>query len=143
MRALLIAAAFLAAGPAWAATLPPALAKAQHDYDQAQIRSDRAELERLLAPDYVLHNSGGQVQDKASFMADSTAPGFHLNPFTIDEPVERVIGDVALLGGVGTLSGTDGGKPFTVRLRFMDVWQKRAGKWRVIFTQATRVPAAS
>ena len=143
MRALLIAAALLTAGPAWAATLPPALAKVQHDDDQAQMTSDRAELERPLAPDYLLHNSSGQMQDKASFMAGSTAPGFHLNPFTIDEPIERVIGDMALLGGVGTLSGTDGGKPFTVRLRFMDVWQQRAGRWRVIFTQAARVPAAS
>ena len=142
MRKVLIAAALLTAGPAWAATLPPDLAAAAHAYDQAQIRSDKAELERLLADDYLLHNSAGQVQDKQSFIADSTAPGFHLEPFTVDEPVEKVIGDVALLGGVGTLKGTDGGKPFTVRLRFMDVWQKRAGQWRVIFTQATRVPAA-
>jgi len=140
MRALAVALALFAA-PAWAATLPPDLAAAAKAYDQAQMKSDKAELERLLAPDYVLHNSQGLVQDKQSFIADSTAPGFHMNPFTIDEPIERVIGDVALLGGVGTLSGTDGGKPFTVRLRFMDVWQKRAGKWRVIFTQATRAPA--
>jgi hypothetical protein len=140
MRALAIALALFAA-PAWAASLPPDLAAAAKAYDQAQMNSDKAELERLLAPDYVLHNSQGLVQDKQSFIADSTAPGFHMNPFTIDEPVERVMGDVALLGGVGTLSGTDGGKPFTVRLRFMDVWQKRGGKWRVIFTQATRAPA--
>lgn len=141
MRQLLIAAAVLAAHPAWAAALPPDLATAAHAYDQAQIKSDKAELQRLLADDYVLHNSSGQVQDKTSFIADSTAPGFHMEPFTIDEPVEKVMGDVALLGGVGTLKGTDGGKAFTVRLRFMDVWQKRAGQWRVIFSQATRVPA--
>jgi ketosteroid isomerase-like protein len=140
MRALAFAFALFAA-PAWAASLPPDLAAAAKAYDQAQMNSDKAELERLLAPDYVLHNSQGLVQDKQSFIADSTAPGFHMNPFTIEEPVERVMGDVALLGGVGTLSGTDGGKPFTVRLRFMDVWQKRGGKWRVIFTQATRAPA--
>ena len=141
MRALAFAFALFAV-PAMAATLPPDLAAAAKAYDQAQMNSDKAELERLLAPDYVLHNSQGLVQDKQSFIADSTAPGFHMNPFTIEEPVERVMGDVALLGGVGTLSGTDGGKPFTVRLRFMDVWQKRAGQWRVIFTQATRAPAS-
>jgi hypothetical protein len=39
------------------------------------------------------------------------------------------------------LKGVDGGKPFSARLRFMDVWAKRGGKWQVIFTQATRVPA--
>jgi hypothetical protein len=47
----------------------------------------------------------------------------------------------ALLGGVATLKGADGGRPFTTRLRFMDVWARRGGAWKVIFTQATRVPA--
>ncbi len=145
MRAALFAVAILTsslgAASAWAAALPADLAKAAHDYDQAQIKSDKAELERLLADDYQLFNSGGQVQDKASFIADSVAPGFHMAPFHVDEPLERVMGDTALLGGVATLSGVDSGKPFSARLRFMDVWAKRGGRWVVVFTQATRVPA--
>ncbi|HEY8004119.1 MAG TPA: nuclear transport factor 2 family protein [Phenylobacterium sp.] len=134
-------AAILAAAAMAAAHLPPDLAKAAHDYDLAQMKSDKAELERLLAPDYRLFNSGGQVQDKAAFIADSTAPGFHMEPFTVEEPLEKVMGDTALMGGVAMLKGVDGGKPFSARLRFMDVWAKRGGKWQVIFTQATRVPA--
>lgn len=147
MRKLLLLAALAAAATplfatlALAADLPADLAKAAYDYDQAQIRSDRAELTRLLADDYLLQNSSGQVQDKASFIADSTAPGFHIEPFVIEEPVEKVLGDTALLGGVSVLKGTDGGKAFAVRLRFVDVWAKRGGKWRVVFTQATRAPA--
>jgi ketosteroid isomerase-like protein len=142
MRRLLIAAAMVATAGSASAALPPDLAAAAHAYDQAQIRSDKAELERLLADDYVLQNSSGQVQDKKSFIADSVAPGFRIEPFTVEEPVEKVLGDVALLGGVATLKGTDGGKPFTARLRFMDVWAKRGGQWRVVFTQATRAPAS-
>jgi ketosteroid isomerase-like protein len=143
MRGIIVAAAvLLTAGSASAAALPPDLAAAAHAYDQAQIKSDKAELERLLADDYVLQNSSGQVQDKKSFIADSVAPGFKIEPFTVEEPVEKVLGDVALLGGVATLKGTDGGKPFTARLRFMDVWAKRGGQWRVVFTQATRAPAS-
>ncbi|WP_372786041.1 nuclear transport factor 2 family protein [Phenylobacterium sp.] len=135
-------AAILAAAAMNAAALPADLAKAAHDYDLAQMHGDKAELTRLLAEDYRLFNSGGQVQDKAAFIADSTAPGFHMEPFTVEEPLEKVMGDTALLGGVATLKGTDGGKPFTARLRFMDVWAKRGGAWKVVFTQATRVPAA-
>jgi hypothetical protein len=132
----------LSASAAWSATLPPDLAAAAKAYDLAQMHSDKAELERLLAPDYRLFNSGGQVQDRASFIADSVAPGFLMALFKVEEPLEQVIGDTALLGGVATLSGTDGGKPFKARLRFMDVWAKRGGHWVVVFTQATRVPAA-
>jgi len=136
----MLLAALLAAAAVAAAPLPADLAKAAHDYDQAQIRSDKAELERLLADDYVLQNSSGQVQDKATFIADSVAPGFKIEPFKIEEPVEKVMGDVALLGGVATLKGTSEGQPFTARLRFMDVWAKRGGRWQVVFTQATRAP---
>ena len=122
--------------------LPADLAAAAHAYDEAQVKSDRAALERLLADDYRLANSGGQVEDKPQFIADQTASGYRLNPFTVEEPIEKVMGDVALLGGVANLSGTDGGKAYSVRLRFMDVWQKRAGRWQVVFTQATRVPVS-
>jgi hypothetical protein len=104
MRKLLLLAALAAAAtPALAANLPDDLAKAAHDYDQAQIKSDKAELTRLLADDYLLQNSSGQVQDKASFIADSTAPGFRIEPFVIEEPVEKLLGDTALLGGVSVL----------------------------------------
>ena len=133
--------AVLAAAAMANAPLPADLAAAAHAYDLAQMHNDKAALERLLAPDYRLFNSGGQVQDKANFIADSTAADFHMEPFKVEEPLETVMGDTALLGGVATLKGVSGGQPFTARLRFMDVWAKREGHWQVVFTQATRVPA--
>ena len=123
-----------------AVALPADLAKAAHDYDEAQVHSDKAALERLLADDYVLHNSGGQRQDKQSFIADQIAPGYKLEPFTVEEKVEKVMGDAALLGGVARAKGTAGGEAFDVKLRFVDVWQKRNGRWVVVMSQATRVP---
>lgn len=133
MLAVLLAAAI-------AATLPADLAKAAHDYDQAQVKSDRAELERLIAPDYRLQNSSGAVQDKTSFIADQIAPGYRLDPFKIEEPVAKVMGGVALLGGVATVTGASEGQPYKVRLRFVDVWHRRDGRWVVVFSQATRAP---
>jgi ketosteroid isomerase-like protein len=120
--------------------LPADLAKAAHEYDEAQVKSDKAALTRLIADDYRLQNSSGVVQNKASFIADQVAPGYRLDPFKIEEPVERVMGDTALLGGVATISGLSEGQPYKVRLRFVDVWQKRGGRWQVVFSQATRAP---
>lgn len=120
--------------------LPADLAKAAHDYDQAQVTSNRAELDRLIAADYRLHNSAGEVQDKASFIADQVAPGYRLEPFTVEEKVEKVMGDAAILGGVARARGASGGQPYDVTLRFIDVWQKRNGRWVVVMSQATRVP---
>jgi hypothetical protein len=120
--------------------IPADLAARVHAYDDAQIKGDEAALEDLLADDYVLVNSRGIRQKKADLIADYTKPGFRLEPFTIEEPVELVWKDGAVMGGVATLRGVDDGQSFEVRLRFSDIWAKRQGKWRVIYTHASRDP---
>ena len=130
--ALLVAAAAL--------NIPADLAVAVHGYDQAQIHGDRAELERWLADDYLLVNSSGKTETKAQLIADYTAPGFTLEPFTVEQPVEKHWGDGAVMGGIATLRGMDGGKRFEVRLRFADIWAKRHDRWQVIYTQVSKAP---
>ena len=123
---------------ATAAPLPPDLAKAVADYDAAQIRGDGMALQRLLAEDYTLVNSSGETESKAQLIADYTAPGYKLDPFAVREPIEKVWADGAVMGGVATLTGIDGGKRFEVTLRFADIWAKRRGIWQVIYTHVSR-----
>ena len=122
------------------APIPPDLAAAVAAYDKAQIDGNRAELERWLADDYLLINSSGKSETKAELIADYTTPGFDLDPFTIEQPVEKGWRDGAVMGGIATLRGTDGGKRYEVRLRFADIWAKRGGRWRVIYTQVAKAP---
>ncbi len=122
------------------AHIPPDLVAAAAAYDKAQIDGNRAELERWLADDYLLINSSGKSETKAELIADYTAPGFDLEPFTVERPVERVWSDGAVMGGIATLRGTDGGKRYEARLRFADVWAKRGGRWQVIYTQVAKAP---
>jgi ketosteroid isomerase-like protein len=141
LRTALIALALALPVGAVAAPLPADLAAAAHAYDLAQVNGDRAALERLVADDYVLVNGAGQVQDKARLIADYVAPGFKLDPFTIEEPVEKVLGDTAILGGRVKMTGVDGGQRFSLVVRFVDTWAKRDGQWRVVYSQVTRVAA--
>ena len=142
-RVALLIAALVVGSVANAANLPADLAKAVKDYDEAQIHGDKAQLQRLVADDYTLVNSSGRIQTKAELIADYTAPGYKIEPFEILEPVEKVWSDGAVMGGVVDLRGTDGGKPFAVKLRFADIWAKRNGKWQVIYTHVSRPPAKS
>ena len=116
--------------------LPPHLQKAFADFDRAQLHSDAAELQRLLADDYVLYNSQGKVENKADFLHDYAQ--MRLEPFTVEDETVRYWGDGAVLAGVATLKGTSEGQPFSARLRFSDIWRKRDGRWQVAFTQAPR-----
>jgi hypothetical protein len=142
-HASLMLIAILASPTIRATELPADLAKAVKDYDQAQITGNRAELERLLADDYTLLNSGGQTETKPQFIAESTAPGFKLEPFVVQDPVEKVWDQGAVMGGIVTLRGMDGGKAFAATLRFADIWAKLNGKWQVIYTHVSKPPAAA
>ena len=133
--------AFLLVGPLSAAEIPADLAKAVHDYDDAQVHGNAAELRRLIADDYTLVNSSARIQNKAELIADYTTPGYKIEPFTVLEPVQKVWNDGAVMGGLVHLRGMEGGKPFAVTLRFADVWAKRDGKWQVVYAQVARVTA--
>lgn len=124
---------------AW--TLPPDLAREVHEYERAQIEGDRAALERIIAEDFVLVGGDGTRVGKASHIAEFTSPDMDLEPVTVTETVEHVWPEGAALGGTVDLKGTFGGAPFRQTLRYMDVWALRDGQWRVVYGQATRVPA--
>ena len=150
MKWIAIAAALALASPAPAAQpmpvypgVPADLAKAAADFDLAQVKSDAEALKRLLADDYLLVNSQDKREDKAQFIADYTAKGFTMEPFAIDDQVIKVWSDGAVLGGAVTMKGMSEGKPYSVRIRFSDIWAKRGGKWQVIYTHANRVAAAN
>ena len=154
MKRIVIAAALAMSTPALAEApavqpmpaypgVPADLAKAAAEFDMAQVKGDAAALKRLLASDFLLLNSQDKREDKAQFIADYTNPGFTLEPFVIDDQVIKVWSDGAVLGGVVTAKGMSDGKPYSIRLRFSDIWARRDGKWQVIYTHANHVVVAS
>jgi len=130
----------LSAVPALAVELPPDLAKAVQDYDRAQIHNDILTLERLVADDYVLVNSNATVENKQQFLADFSLPGFKIDPYVVEQPVEKVWDNAAVIGGLVHLSWTQDGRHQTRLLRVAYIWAKRDGRWQATYAQVTRVP---
>jgi hypothetical protein len=141
MNILLVLAAMTSAIPGWVAPdykdLPPDLAKAALVYDEAQLRNDGPELNRLLADDYRLVARRGVVLDKKKFVVAATDPNVKLMPFTIEQPLHTVWSDGAVLGGTVNYRTIDHGKDSADMLLFADVWAKRGGIWRVVYTQVS------
>lgn len=136
-----LAAAILALSctPALAAKLPPDLEKAVNDYNQAQFHNDVPALARLVADDYMLVNSNASVENKQQFLADFYLPGFKIDPYVLEEPVEKVWDNAAVIGGLVHLSWTQDGKHQTRVLRVAYVWMKRDGRWQATYGQVTHV----
>jgi hypothetical protein len=146
LKAYLVVGAALLAAPVHAEqkfgdyhTLPKDLAEAATAFDAAQFYANKAELERLLADDFVLANTRNENRTKAQFIADQTAPGGKTLTLSLDVNVQKVWADGAVLAGTADATGLDKDKPFAVKVRFVDVWVKRDGRWLVVFTQANRL----
>jgi hypothetical protein len=98
MRTLTIFLVF-ALGPATAAcaeAIPTELTRAIEQYNHATVANDVAALSSMMTDDYVLVNSDASVQDKTSYLADFGRPGFHIEPYTMEKPINKVHGSTAM-----------------------------------------------
>jgi ketosteroid isomerase-like protein len=143
-RALLMMAALgsctIATSTRAASTLPTDLVKAIEAYDRATVSNDTAALANLVADDYVLVNSDSTLQDKQSYLEDFKVPGFKLDPYELQQQVHKVWGDAALLAGVVRLSWTLKDEHHARLLRIAHVWTRHQRRWRLAYTQLTRMP---
>lgn len=144
-RMLLVAVTLAATAPAMGQTSDAdkeltALAK---ESDAAFARNDTAFFDRVLAEDWTLITTEGEVQDKAQARREMKDGTFKVESWEMLEMKVRVYGDAGLVTGRGRLKGMDKGKPISRMERWTDVYIKRDGKWQCVTTQATRVAAQS
>ena len=140
-RTLISAAALAPALVGWnAGAAQSNLDDAISAYDHATIHNDVAALTLLVCDDYTLVNSDSTLQNKSSYLEDFKVPGFKLDPYVLEQPVQRVWGDTALVAGLVHLSWTLKGARQARLLRIAHVWTKLEGRWRLAYTQLTRVP---
>lgn len=123
-----------------AGELPPDLARAMHAYDQATYRNDVEAYRELVADDYMLVNSDSSLEDKQQSILPFREPGFRIDPHVNEQPLQIVWECGAVLGGMLRLSWTQHGEHHTRLVRTAHVWAKRNGRWRLAYTQVTRVP---
>lgn len=139
VRTLAAALALAAAMPAAAAVEDDVMALTQAACDAFRLR-DIAALERLLAPEFTLVEPGADVQTREQALAEVRAGEPRYAVFRNHSMSARVYGDAAIVVGITSLEGTAGGKPFKVDVRFTDTLIRRAGRWQMVASQATRIP---
>ena len=122
------------------AAMPAELAEAVSAYRQATMQGDTATLSTLVADDYILVNSDSSLQAKQSYLDDFKVPGFKVDRYVVEQPVQTVWGDTALVRGLLHLAWTQDGERHGRMLRLAHVWTRRDGHWRIAYTQLTRVP---
>jgi len=92
----------------------------------------------MLAPEWSVIHITGDVITKAEALEMCKAPREPIETLKVDDLSVRAFGDAAVVTG-RTTATTGGEKPATLMLRFTDVFIRRAGRWQVVASQATRL----
>lgn len=137
--ALLLGAVLLAAAAPSDADVVATLARQAGEWDRAIVRKDAAAVAANMADDFRQIGPDGSVADRTTFLRDIISPDLVIDPYTVEDFDVRVYGDVALLSGRTRMTGRYAGEPFTSHYRYIDVYVRRAGQWRVVSVQITPV----
>ncbi|WP_162250766.1 nuclear transport factor 2 family protein [Pelomonas sp. Root1217] len=115
--------------------------RAQSDaWDQAIVRRDRAAIEANMAEDFRQIDGRGNVETKASFVEGLVSPDLVIDPYTVEDFEIRVYGDTALLSGRTRMTGRYQGQAFKSHYRYIDIYVKRGGAWKIVSVQISRIP---
>jgi ketosteroid isomerase-like protein len=136
---LITAALALGAVSAFAVSPSEELARQANAWDKAIIHKDRAAISDNMAEDFRQISARGDVAGKAAFLDAIMSSKLVINPYDVEDMDIRFYGDVALVSGRTRMTGSYDGKPFGSHYRYIDVYVRKDGKWRVASVQITPV----
>lgn len=110
-------------------------------WNHALEAKDAQALSMLLANTLLSVDIDGSVQSKSEFLASIKAPDYHPSQAVTEQSSVQVYGDSAVVVGVFRVKGTDKGKPYQHRERFVDTWIKIDGNWQCVATTSTLITA--
>jgi ketosteroid isomerase-like protein len=105
----------------------------------AMAEKDVAALNRLLADDLIYTHSSARLDTKASLIGAMESGSTVYTSIEPSDVVAQDLGDAVVLTGVAAISVNSGGKANSFRVRFTDVYANKAGQWRMVTWQSTRL----
>ena len=100
---------------------------------------DTKALEMLLANTMVSVDTDGSIQTKSEFLASIKAPDYLPSQAITERSNVQVYGDAAVVVGIFRIKGTDKGKAYQHRERFVDTWIKTNGTWQCVATTSALI----
>ena len=117
-----------------------ALTKLSDAWDKAIIAKDEKAIAGNMAQDFRIIDGTGTVEDKPAFVAGIMDAKLTIDPYTVEEFDVRLYGDTALLSGRTHMTGKYDGKPFESNYRYIDIYVRRDGAWKIVSVQITKFP---
>jgi len=106
---------------------------------KAMLDGDKSQLEAITASELTYGHSSGKMEDKAAFVQALVSGTSDFVTINLADQTIKIVGNTALVRHHLTGENKDGGKPGTVNLGVLLVWQKQQGKWKLLARQAFKL----
>ena len=115
------------------------LTRISNAWDKAIVQKDKVAIAANMAEDFRQIDSRGHYETKASFVESIVDPKSTIDPYHVEEFEIRLYGDVALLSGRIQMTGSYDGKAWKSDFRYIDIYHRKNGQWKIVSVQTTRV----
>ncbi len=105
----------------------------------ALISGDKTELENIAADELTYGHSSGKLEDKSAFVEALTSKVSDFKTIDLTNQTIKVVGNTALVRHELKADVVDSGKPASIHLGVLLVWQKEKGKWNLLARQAYKM----
>ena len=106
---------------------------------EALLKADKAQLERLSAEQLSYGHSDGRVQNKAEFIDGVMTRKATVKSINFPDLKIAVAGDAAIARHLYESESETDGKPNSVRIGTLQVWQKQGGNWKLLARQGYKL----
>jgi hypothetical protein len=106
----------------------------------ALTQGEMAKLEQLLSDDLTYTHSSGRVDSKKDFLDALKTGSVKYESMTHSNVKVALYGNTAVMRGESDLKLLSGGRPVAFRIRFLNVYVKKDGRWQMTAWQSTRLP---
>src|SRR5688500_8508029 len=106
----------------------------------ATCQQDVAALTSIIADDLVYTHSNARQDTKASLIANMQSGQAAYQAIDASDVVAQDPGDAVVLTGVAQIKVSSNGNPNSFGVRFVEVYAKRDGDWKMVTWQTTRLP---
>ena len=104
----------------------------------AMISGERNELEAVASEHLSYGHSGGHVEGRAEFIEKIASGKSDFATIDISDQTIEVVGKTAIVRHTFNATTNDGGKPGTVKLKVLLIFQKEKRHWKLLARQAVK-----
>ena len=116
-----------------------ALRQIEQELTDAMLKGDASAVERHYDDTFVFTTPDGKVMTKAQVVSNVKTGAAKFESSKFEEMKVQVYGDSAVVTSLTTDKGTVNGVDVSGRYRWMDVFVRRGGRWRLVAAQGTRI----